>query len=249
MTQGTRHTVTTMLSLEDIPRFPAAVGAGLAVTAVVFLWWRSRFRPLRDSSVSSGIVSLVLGIAGSLLAGAISGGTVYYVIDPSPVTTTTTVTTTPTNITSTVQPTTTTPTPRLVAVTKELIPEYTFGYQIGQSRINAKLYTEALIMSACCDPKPRELQIDAGRTSVRFRGELGIPDTERSSYSYRVRVELDGGPSGFDTEVVFGRTYQIDLPVEGVLRIKIIYTPTSSDCCGPGNRYIAIGFPTLVRSL
>src|SRR4029077_10982591 len=65
------------------------------------------------------------------------------------------------------------------------------------------------------------VQINAGRSTHRFLGSLGIPDNQSSTASYQADISLDNAAPIYSTVVNFGETKKIDLDVTNALRIKI----------------------------
>ena len=117
--------------------------------------------------------------------------------------------------------------------------------QFDKATINGVSYTTALFLKpseylSSSGGSDRRVEIDAGRNRKRFIGDLGIPDTEKSTAAYKVEVSLDNAAPVFSTEVHFGETKKIDLDITNVLRVKIVVSPIT--CCP----FVAIGSPRFV---
>jgi hypothetical protein len=116
------------------------------------------------------------------------------------------------------------------------------GYAFAATRMNGIAYSNALILEPDkYNQGVGRIELDAGRSHVRFLGDLGIPDTERSSTAYKVEISLDDAAPVFSTEVRFGETRSIDLDITKALRIKILVSPIG--CCDN----LAIGNPRFGR--
>lgn len=197
------------------------------------------------------VLLLVLSSIGVAACGGGDGGDEKSATTSS--TTTSSTTSTSTSSSTTVATTSTTLTPRGGTVTttsaapvgddpidRSDIPEMSsMDVEFGQSTMNGTSYSNALILAPRC--AGGYLEINAGRTHTRFRGDLSIPDDQLSSSAFRVEVSVDRAAPAFATEVRFGETRPIDIDVTGGLRVRITATPiepqSSYDCpeAGIGN--------------
>ncbi len=123
------------------------------------------------------------------------------------------------------------PTPSRVAggslpIDMSMIRESQLSARIEQATMNGVGYPYALIMRGYDDL--RKLEINAGRTQKRFRGSLGVLDSERSDSAFQVDISLDGANPVYSALVTFGETKEVDLDVTNVLRIRISVTSVAN---------------------
>ena len=123
-------------------------------------------------------------------------------------------------------------------ITAELIPEHTMYNDptFKPLAINGVSYVNALQMYS--QKTPAKLEINAGRARSRFRGSLGISDSQSSSSAHLVEISFDNAAPAFSAVVGFGETKDIDLDVTNVLRIRITVSSTTAQ-----DGYVAIGNP------
>ncbi len=121
-------------------------------------------------------------------------------------------------------------------LTEALIPEHSTSFDFEPTAIDGVSYVNALLLYA--EQTPGKVEINAGRDRSRFRGSLGVPDSQPSSSSFLVEISLDNAAPVFSEVVNFGETKDIDLPVPGTLRIRV----TVSSLTGRSG-YVGIGNP------
>ena len=236
-------------------RLPVALGVGLAVGGLFFIWWRARHEAPPDTGVSSGVLTLVFGVAGSLLAGAISGGSVYYLTPPPPTTTSTTTTSVTTTSTTTSTTTVTiVPVEQDVSLVRELTPVASndMGTATTSNSIARQQNTTRVgagFCSGCIDVYGddyynRWIEYNlAGRYS-RLKTTAGqFDDSRDTTQVVRLRVLVDGRVL-FSQEARFNEASPLDLDLSRGNRLRLEVTLLASKF---SNLKAGFGDPTLVR--
>lgn len=225
-------------------RLPVALGAGLAFGGLFFMWWRARQDAPTDKGISSGVLTLVFGVAGSLLAGTISGGSIYYFIGPPPTTTSTSTTSVTTTSTSTSTTTSTIivrvpPVEQTAFLVRELTPvaSYNMGTattansiarQPNMTRVGAG-FCSGCIDTVGNDYYNRYIEYNlAGRYS-RLKATAGqLDDSRDTTQIVRLRVLIDGRVI-FSQEARFNEAYPLDVDISGGNRLRLEVTLLASE--------------------
>lgn len=125
----------------------------------------------------------------------------------------------------------------------DLVPQRSTNLLLQKATINGVKYPDALLIYASC-AAAQFIEINAGRHSLLFKGDFGVPDDQRSTDSYHLEISLDGGAPVYSAELAFGETKPVSLDIPGVLRVKVSVLSTSAQC--GGNNFVGIGNPVLV---
>ncbi|MEY2423045.1 MAG: hypothetical protein QOI95_3112 [Acidimicrobiaceae bacterium] len=110
----------------------------------------------------------------------------------------------------------------------------------GVTKANGVTYVHALTLKGCGDGTYDDY--DLSREWSTFTATVSPSDDTPASQSYQLTVLVDG-VARFDQPMRLGEAWDLDIPVNGALRIRFQMTRlTGSDC-----EHIVVGNPQVVR--
>ena len=100
------------------------------------------------------------------------------------------------------------------------------------ANINGVRYSHSQGAEFCSGDDDRVWDYDLGRDYSRFRATIGLDDSSTALALVRYEIVGDGQPL-FSRDIRFGTSEPVDVPVQGVLRLRLVTTLLSEEgACG-----------------
>jgi len=129
------------------------------------------------------------------------------------------------------------------AVNQGFIADLSTVATANQVSINARTFGTAFVTTCLGCGGQTGVEINLERQFTTFTARLGVTDTSASNKPMQIEVIGDGRILAQKT-VAIGTSYDVELPVQNVLRLRILFDPpTNAD----GNLTGAVGDPTVTR--